>query len=74
MASPSLRWGEAFDDLLNVASSRQPWPRVLALIFYNSLVTFVILLLVLLEALWNRHDANNWTFWICAFANNQTLS
>lgn len=71
MASPSLRWGEAFDDLLNVASSRQPWPRVLALIFYNSLVTFVILLLVLLEALWNRHDANNWTFWICAFANNQ---
>lgn len=37
----------------------------------NALVTAGILGILTLEALWNRADAKNWTFWVCAFANNQ---
>jgi len=30
-----------------------------------------IFVILILEAFWNRNQAKNWTFWICAFANNQ---
>ena len=41
------------------------------IILCNSGVSFLVLLLMLLEAKCRRGQALGWSFWICAFANNQ---
>ena len=41
------------------------------LVSWNASITMTIFVILILEAFWNRNQAKNWTFWICAFANNQ---
>ena len=44
---------------------------MLWLVSWNASITMTIFVILILEAFWNRNQAKNWTFWICAFANNQ---
>lgn len=44
---------------------------ICVVILCNSAVSFCTLLLMLLEATCRRRQALEWSFWICAFANNQ---
>lgn len=37
----------------------------------NFSITILVLCFLIMEAFWNKNQAKNWTFWICAFANNQ---
>lgn len=40
-------------------------------VLMNGCLTVLVMTCMLLEALHNTRAALNWSFWICAFANNQ---
>lgn len=37
----------------------------------NFSITILVFGFLIMEAFWNKNQAKDWTFWICAFANNQ---
>ncbi|CAJ1392324.1 unnamed protein product [Effrenium voratum] len=61
-----MRQHEKLDDLYARSISD-----TLLVIVSNSLVSALVMALALLEARFNRRQALRWSFWICAFANNQ---